>query len=199
MVYVSSIVCVPYLTTPGTVVAVLTGSATRLDASAARHVAALPCCPGRPVDMRRAGQVFITVPGQRRSNDSRGSVSNVTQKEILRFSAMESSYTNQEERVVFSVARVLWRDTGAIVALSLCQESAAWRVLHEAKITFLNDSPKNQPFLYTGSCKLKKENTVSQSERTVLTRCWAQVSYDTFEKTLPNHQWPMIKTTFGLI
>ena len=87
----SGIVCVPYLSTPGTVVAVLTGPAPRLDAPAAGHVAALPRRPGRPVDVRRAGQVFVTVPGQRRSDDSRGSVSNVTQKAILRFSALESS------------------------------------------------------------------------------------------------------------
>lgn len=56
---------VTHLTTAGTVVAVLTGSASRLDASAAGHGAAFPCRPGRPVDVRWAGQVFITVPGKR--------------------------------------------------------------------------------------------------------------------------------------
>lgn len=53
-----------YLTAPGTVVAVLTGSATRLDASSASHRAAFPCRPGRPVDMRRAWEVFVAVPGK---------------------------------------------------------------------------------------------------------------------------------------
>lgn len=52
-----------YLTTPGAVVAVLAGSPSWLDASSARHGAPFPCRPRRPVDMRRAGQVLVTVPG----------------------------------------------------------------------------------------------------------------------------------------
>lgn len=53
---------VTYLATPGAVVAILAGATPRLDPSAAGHVASLPWRPGRPVDVWRAGQVFITVP-----------------------------------------------------------------------------------------------------------------------------------------
>lgn len=53
---------VTYLATPGAVVAVLAGATPGLDPSAAGHVAALPRRPGRPVDVWRAGQVFVTVP-----------------------------------------------------------------------------------------------------------------------------------------
>lgn len=62
--------CVTYLTTPRTVVAILTGPASWLDASATRHGAPFPCRPGWPVNMRRAGQVFVTVPGKKRAGNS---------------------------------------------------------------------------------------------------------------------------------
>lgn len=62
-VYVcASCVHVTYLATPGAVIAILASSPPGLDASAAGDVAALPRRPGRPVDVWRAGQVFITVP-----------------------------------------------------------------------------------------------------------------------------------------
>lgn len=51
-----------YLATPGAVIAILAGATAGLDPSAAGHVAALPWRPGRPVDVWRAGQVFVTVP-----------------------------------------------------------------------------------------------------------------------------------------
>lgn len=70
------LVRVTYLATPGAVVAVLAGPAPGLDASAAGHVAAFPWRPGRPVDVRRAGQVLVTIPAGGRAvggeNDSSG-------------------------------------------------------------------------------------------------------------------------------
>lgn len=65
--YVIVCVCAPfvhvtYLATPGAVVAILAGATAGLDPSAAGYVAALPWRPGRPVDVWRAGQVFVTVP-----------------------------------------------------------------------------------------------------------------------------------------
>lgn len=55
---------VTYLATSRAVVAVLASATPGLDPSAAGHVAAFPRRPGRPVDVRRAGQVFVTVPGE---------------------------------------------------------------------------------------------------------------------------------------
>lgn len=58
--------CVTYLTTAWAVVAILTGSASWLDASPTRNIAAIPRRPGWPVNVRWAGQVFVTVPVWRR-------------------------------------------------------------------------------------------------------------------------------------